>query len=273
MRNDGINKWLKAGAMVSVLFLLAGCEENCCDSSDTSPPAVPSGVYTITGDEQVTVCWSPVIEDDFDYYVVWRSNHPAGPYSDIGTTEDDVFVDVGLVNGHTYFYSVSSVDRYGNESDLSYELVYDTPRPEGSSSLMDYSNYPNNSGFSFSSEQVVRYNDEGCDIYLEYDDNAGLFFINVGRQYTDIQDFGYTDDLDDVNYAPPDGWSSLGYVEVIMGHSYIVWTADDHYAKFRITNISTGNYTVEFDYAYQVDGGNRELRLPPGEKIEKTVLR
>jgi hypothetical protein len=49
-----------------------------------------------------------------------------------------------------------------------------------------------------------------------------------------------------------------------VGHCYVVWTRDDHYAKFRVTDIqpAAGGVPdrVVFDWAYQVDPGNRELR-------------
>jgi hypothetical protein len=47
-------------------------------------------------------------------------------------------------------------------------------------------------------------------------------------------------------------------VEAIVGHCYIVWTHDNHFAKFRITSLDAQR--VQFDWAYQVDPGNRELR-------------
>jgi len=249
--------------------LLSGCDEDKHNNVDNSPPSVPSGVYSVTGDRQVTLYWSPIVEDDFDYYIVWRSDYAVGPYSEIGTTRDASFVDTGLINGRTYYYAVSSVDFSGNESDLSYETVYDTPRPEGSAALKDFANFPELSGFSFANQQVLGYSDAACDIYLDYDDIHGVFLMWTGRSQTDIQDFGYTDNLDDVNYAPDQGWSELGYVEVILGHSYVVWTADNHFAKFRITSINPGSYTVGFDYAYQTDEGNGELKIGIGHKIKQ----
>jgi hypothetical protein len=46
-------------------------------------------------------------------------------------------------------------------------------------------------------------------------------------------------------------------VELIPGHCYIVWTWDDHYAKFRVTGLSST--TVSMDWAYQTATGNPEL--------------
>ncbi|NNF05795.1 MAG: hypothetical protein HKN21_03455, partial [Candidatus Eisenbacteria bacterium] len=37
-----------------------------------------------------------------------------------------------------------------------------------------------------------------------------------------------------------------------------VWTRDNHFAKVRITDMSSNR--IEFDWAYQVDNGNPELK-------------
>jgi hypothetical protein len=109
---------------------------------------------------------------------------------------------------------------------------------------------------------VVGYDDRRADIYLDYDDHYGVYFLCVADDATDIQDFGYTDYLDDVNVAPEHGWSKVGWVEVIPGHSYIVWTRDNHFAKLRVTEF-TRSYGIVFDWAYQVNGGNPELAPRP----------
>ena len=78
-------------------------------------------------------------------------------------------------------------------------------------------------------------------------------------EYTDIQDAGYIG-LEDVDWAPEEGWALTGEVPLIEGHSYVVWTWDDHYAAFRVASISPERVLVE--WAYQTDEGNPELLLP-----------
>ena len=41
------------------------------------------------------------------------------------------YVDDDVRNGSTYFYAVSAYDYDANESELTPEQVYDTPRPSG----------------------------------------------------------------------------------------------------------------------------------------------
>ncbi|MEO0156993.1 MAG: hypothetical protein ABIL07_07755, partial [candidate division WOR-3 bacterium] len=68
---------------------------------------------------------------------------------------------------------------------------------------------------------------------------------------------GYTASFDEIGYAPDDGWSPTGIVEAIVGHTYVIWTWDNHFAKIRVASLKPG-YVI-FDWAYQVDPGNPEL--------------
>ncbi|MBD3233335.1 MAG: hypothetical protein GF315_06385 [candidate division Zixibacteria bacterium] len=109
-----------------------------------------------------------------------------------------------------------------------------------------------NSGFSFANSQVVDYNDSKCDIYFEYDRKSNTWYLHNGRDLTDIQDAGYIEDLNYVSAAPNNGWFSYGYMEIASGHVYFIWTADDHYAALRISNIpDERNEGIEFDWRYQ----------------------
>jgi hypothetical protein len=56
------------------------------------------------------------IPDDFSHYNVYRSDLLAGPYVLITSTTSLSFEDTTAVPGNTYFYQVTSVDLYGNES-------------------------------------------------------------------------------------------------------------------------------------------------------------
>jgi len=97
-----------------------------------SPPHTVDGVYSVTGDGQVTIYWRANQESDIAYYKVYRNLSPTGTFSLVGSTPQTSFVDTGVANGNTYFYAVSAVDHAGQESaELSFENVFDTPRPEG----------------------------------------------------------------------------------------------------------------------------------------------
>jgi hypothetical protein len=241
--------------LIASLIVLAGC---CYEEADRLPPAVPRGVRSVTGDGQVLIQWYENTEPDLAGYRVWVSSAEAGPYVLIGETDLDHYLDTGLTNGQTYYYAVSAFDTHDNESELSYETVFDTPRPEGYDvRIRDFRNIPDEAGWDFSSYSIVRYNYAGCDIYYGYEPSNASYYFHIYKTGGLIQDYGYTGSLDDVSYAPDDGWSTAGMVEAIEGHTYIVWTWDNHFAKFRVTDIGSG-YAV-FDWAYQVDPGNPEL--------------
>ncbi len=250
---------------VPFLFGLIGCE---CDHSifDNTPPAPPQGLYSITGDHQITLEWLPNQEEDLVGYCVYRSLKPYGYYERIATVYENYYIDNNVTNGTTYFYAVSAFDENGNESELSYEVIYDTPRPEGYGvTLWDANYYPERSGWDFSFFTVVSYDDPAADFYFIED--QGAYFI-VATSGTDIQDMGWTETLDDVDYAPEEGWSNAGYLEAIPGHSYVFWTRDNHFAKIRIRDIDS--HRILFDWAYQIDPGNGELSNDGGEKnVEK----
>ncbi|EQB63657.1 MAG: hypothetical protein RBG1_1C00001G1236 [candidate division Zixibacteria bacterium RBG-1] len=259
MKNIG-QHLLKLTLGLSLNLFNLGCERNVI-GPDYDPPAAPRGVYSVTGDGQVTLYWYPNAEKDLDGYDVYRGDSCAGFYYLIGTTTSSSFVDLDVINGETYYYAVLAFDVHGNESDLSYDCIFDTPRPEGTVTLYDFNQYPNDAGFDFSQEARVAWNSVNADIYLEYFVPDGIFYINTAVG-VDIQDFGYVDNFDNVDFAPNQGWSVLGYVEVILGHAYIIWTADNHYAKIRVENI--GASSVGLAWAYQTDPGNGELKpLPP----------
>ena len=170
----------------------------------------------------------------------------------------------GLANGVTRFFAVAAYDYAGNESALSYESVYDTPRPEGfGARLSSYLANPAAAGWDLSAAQVRAFDDVTTDMY--YGDNGATLrmFVPGG---IDIQDAGYATSLDAVDFAPNGGWSPTGAVELIVGHCYVVWTRDNHFAKFRVTQVlaqPTGPPRIEFDWAYQVDQGNPELKARP----------
>jgi hypothetical protein len=123
--------------------------------------------------------------------------------------------------------------------------------------IFDYRVYPDYAGIDMSAYTILPYNHPYCDVYFGSDPDNATFYIFTQRVPGQIQDYGYTSSLDDVTYAPAYGWSPSGIVEAIEGHTYIIWTWDNHFAKIRITAI--GYDSMIFDWAYQVDPGNPEL--------------
>jgi hypothetical protein len=258
--------------LLSVLALAtSGCmEDGPTTPRDYTPPSAPRGLYSVTGDHEVFLHWMPNPESDVVAYRIYAADCPGGdgcPYASVGATEGVDFAVVGLPDGVTRWFAVTAVDRAGNESELSHDFVHDTPRPEGwSAAIEDY--YLGGSpwsGWDFSSYGVTPWDASITDMFFGYDGTRYDMF--VPDYATDIQDAGYVGSLDAIDLAPGAGWSPTGSVELIPGHAYVVWTRDDHYAKFRVLRLippSAGRPAqVVFDWAYQVDPGNRELRLRP----------
>lgn len=249
---------------------------------DYTPPPVPSGVTTTTMDQKVLVEWNAVVMDpsynDLAGYKVYRSTNNYN-FDLIATVGFDVtsYLDEGLVNGTTYYYAVRSFDFAGNYSDLSSDNAFDTPRPEGSVTLytLNDPNYEDLSGFDFSREIRVTWNNPDANFYVQYFSNPSppTFYIYVPQDGSRIQDMGYTQDFDEITFAPESGWLTQGYCEATIGHTYVILTRDNHYAKVRAITFSPNpTYNMGFDWGYQVDPGNRELKVaPPSGKISTQV--
>ena len=240
--------------LIVALLAFGGC--NTTGVVDHTPPAVPQGVRALALDNSAQIDWYPVQETDLAGYHVWVGHTLTGRFTLLATVHTNQFLDQGLVNGDTYYYAISSYDLGGNESEMSPDPVSATPRPEGFDvQLDDYRQFPNLSGFDFSTQTVGPYNDGYTDVY--YESSGGKYMLDVPMD-TDIQDMGYTSSLDDITVAPPAGWSPTGIVEAIPGHIYVVWTYDNHYGKVRVTEVSATQ--VRFDWSYQTVLGNPQLK-------------
>jgi len=248
-------------SLIGLMAIFSGCNKFHHFYDDT-PPSPPRDIWTVTGDCRVDIYWEENPENDVAGYNVYYSYSYDGKYTLIGSTESTHFIDDGAQNGSTYYYAVAAYDWEGNESDLSEDVVYDTPRPEGfNQALFDYIKSPNNSGYDFSKYLVLPYDDAASDFFFEK--YNGKFYLDVWDD-SDLQDMGSTIDIYDINKAPQGGWipidagENIKYAEAKVGHTYVIWTWDNHYAKVRIKSISSER--MVFDWAYQLAEGNRELK-------------
>jgi predicted amidohydrolase len=94
-------------------------------SDDITPPAAPRGLTASAGDGQVTLNWTASSEPDLAKYNIYRSTTagdtgvtPIANVAKPGTS----YVDTGLTNGITYYYTVTAVDTSNNESNKSIEV-------------------------------------------------------------------------------------------------------------------------------------------------------
>jgi hypothetical protein len=244
----------------AILLFGSGCHR-LFHEPDFTPPAPPTGLSTATGDNFIELFWDLNREPDVAGYNVYVSSSYSGRYELIGSSEEGYFNDRNARNGSVYYYAVSAYDYDGNESELSRDVAYDIPRPEGYDvTLMNSNINTYQSGYDFSKFMVVAATDQYADIV--YGAVPGNFKMSVGQD-TDIQDMGPTKSILDIGQAPAAGWSASHEVSLTVGHTYVVWTWDDHYAKFRISALSQNR--VVFDWAYQLIPSNRLMKrtVPP----------
>jgi hypothetical protein len=259
--------------MVPGVLGLVACNDDTIIYANDDVPPPPTGVYSITGDRQVEIRWNPVWLEDVAGYGVYWSDTANGEYTRIATVTgraSDFYVASGLTNGIKRYYAVDAFDEAGNESELSYETVHDTPRPSGTGVFVyAESAQTDQAGLDFSAHAtpffVTSYGSPNAD--LQFHVSSGILYARgtlISGYLNDIQDLGYTDSMDEVSWAPAYGWSAapLG-VELIPGHTYVVWTWDGFFAKFRVVEIYYSAPQVpsaaEIDWAYQVDQNNPEL--------------
>ncbi len=188
--------------LTTLFVLTAGLLLTSCDEEyyyDMTPPSPPTNLVTITGDNWVEIQWSHNPERDIAGYNVYYNYTYDGKYTLIGSTTEDYFIDYDAANGETYFYAVAAYDFDGNESELSYDYVKDTPRPEGyNRSVFDYFTSPNKAGYDFSNYTVLAYDSWDTDFFFE--NFEGTYYINVWEE-TDLQDMGSTYDIYDITEA------------------------------------------------------------------------
>ncbi len=251
-------------------FILTSCNVNDTNyETDYTPPTPPSGVVVVNGNNQVDLYWNENRESDVAGYNIYFNFTYDGKYTLIGSSPYANFVDYEAVNGETYYYAVTAYDYNGNESELSPDVVYSTPRPEGfNQALLNFRQYPDNSGYTFTDYSVVPFDDQSTDFFFGI--YNGIDSIMVWGD-TDIQDMGPTQDIYDIQYAPTYGWNPSKSEVVIPGHTYVIWTWDNHFAKVRIS--STSSNRMVFDWAFQLVEGNVQLKRSVNNQNRNSLSR
>ncbi len=269
-------------ALVLMSLMVAGCCDDDVIAVYDPPPQPPQGVYTITGNDTVYVNWAAPYEGDLTFFGVYRSDQELTGYSRIALIEVDAnpyldllyygYKDDSVTNGDTYFYAVTSIDEAGQESELSAESVFDTPRPDGEMTLYDDAIDSDRSGFDFSTGTRVESENPNADVYLDRDFSTGVFYVNsTSIINVRVQAAGFHSSFDGIGWspwAPDEGWSYTGWAEIVPGHIYLVaikyapnqW----NYAKLRVLTEDDDDGYVNFQWAYQTDINNPEL-VPPSD--------
>ncbi|MAT56921.1 MAG: hypothetical protein CMF23_02985 [Ignavibacteriae bacterium] len=255
-------KTIKSILILILALVLISCDDSDEPYYDNIPPSPPTNVRTYSGDNQIDITWRHAPENDVAGYNIYFAWDYYGEYELIGSTSNNYFIDTEANNGEKYYYAVTAYDFNNNESELSTDVIYDIARPEGyNQAIYDYLKFPSTAGYDFSNYLIVAYNSDAADFFFE--NFNGTFYLDVWED-SDIQDMGPTSDLYEIDYAPVSGWvpiqpnENIKYVEAKVGHTYIVWTWDNHFAKIRINRIT--NERVVFDWVYQLVEGEPKLK-------------
>jgi fibronectin type 3 domain-containing protein len=83
---------------------------------DVFPPAVPLGLMAVAGVNSIELAWQPNTEEDLAGYQVYRSTGGDAPERIAGPVDAPNFSDRAVEIGKKYSYTITSIDRTGNES-------------------------------------------------------------------------------------------------------------------------------------------------------------
>jgi hypothetical protein len=84
--------------------------------ADTFPPGVPVGLAAVAGVNSIELAWQPNTEDDLAGYQVYRSTGGGAAERIAGPVDAPNFSDRTVEIGTKYSYTITSIDRTGNES-------------------------------------------------------------------------------------------------------------------------------------------------------------
>lgn len=108
-------------------------------TGETDPPAVPTNLTANVVNNYVFLDWDDNTEPDFREYTIYRSETAGGPYEDWDSDDVSEYVDAPTP-GVTYYYVVTAVDNFGNESGYSNEVsaLVVSPPPAAPTNLVGY---------------------------------------------------------------------------------------------------------------------------------------
>lgn len=198
-------------------------------------------------------------------------------------------VDENVTNGLQYEYAVASVNAAGERSALSYEFVVDAPLPMSPLDVSGWfiplpvynANAPGAAGYGFvfsraaAAPGILAYGrvTPGVEVAvadIEVFFSAGVPFVTSGGSHVRLQDMGDYSNADGnllfegVTWAPVNGYSVTGTLELVPGHVYVAEIAAGagavHFAKFGIDSVGSG--LVNIVWAYQLIENLPELSIP-----------
>lgn len=90
---------------------------------DKTPPAIPTGLETVSEEAKISIRWTLSLELDIAGYNIFRSTSITGDFQKLNKElidpDSPYYTDEDVESGKLYFYRVSAVDKAGNESKMS----------------------------------------------------------------------------------------------------------------------------------------------------------
>lgn len=120
------------GYFVLLLLMSCGGPADSLLPHDAAAPSAPTNAVGESGDTVVELTWDANGEADLAGYNLYRSRESFSDVSGMAPVNSSQllsstsYIDEGLTNGTSYFYRLTAVDRYDNESSAS-ALVEVTP--------------------------------------------------------------------------------------------------------------------------------------------------
>jgi hypothetical protein len=129
MRKRTILKLVAIGFALSLAPFISGCSEEGTPApepiiQDTTPPTAPLGIDVERRLKGVSLSWSPNMEADLAGYNIWVYNPSPGSVQAYQKLNDELITDIKyacskLPAGPDYYFRLTAVDVYGNESPMS----------------------------------------------------------------------------------------------------------------------------------------------------------
>jgi fibronectin type 3 domain-containing protein len=88
-------------------------------NADITAPAIPTGLVATAGQGFVSLDWADTAASDLWVYGVYRATISGGPYTHVQDVFTSDWVDYGVTSGTTYYYVVTAMDKFSNESGYS----------------------------------------------------------------------------------------------------------------------------------------------------------
>lgn len=198
------------------------------------PPAIPSGLSAKAGNGAVFLEWAESADIDFKSYRLYRSTQ-SGSYGNalaegLSNTE---YLDLGVENGVTYFYTLRAVDNSGNLSLQSHEVV----AAPAIGNITNVANYP------FTGSVRTSNDTDATSTASTLSEGGGLTIGYETRSFGDTANFG--------NPPPSLKWTNSNANNGII--------LDDDYLSFTIT-ANTGSLTFHsLSFDERVNGQNFQL--------------